>query len=151
MSKLSFEEFAALEGQELGVSRWIRVSQESINAFADATQDWQYIHVDEEAARDSPFGGTIAHGFLTLSLLSAMSAEAIPKLVGATSSVNYGFNNLRFVSPVKSGEQVRGRFALKAITRRGESSYQLIVSASVETEQQVKPALVGEWVIIVNV
>ena len=151
MNTLTLEAFSALEGKELGVSEWILVSQESINAFADATRDWQYIHVDEKAARNGPFGGTIAHGFLTLSLLSAMSAGVIPTLAGTTSSVNYGFNSLRFVSPVRSGEHVRGRFGLKAVTRRSENSYQLTVSVSVEIEQKVKPALVGEWVIIANV
>ena len=100
----------ALIGQEIGVSRWITVDQARIDAFAEVTEDRQFIHIDPEAARATPFGGTIAHGFLTLSLLSAMTYDAVPPLEGVVMGVNYGFDRLRFLAPVLAGSQVRGRF-----------------------------------------
>ncbi|MEN8490969.1 MaoC family dehydratase, partial [Brucella melitensis] len=100
-------------GTEIGCSEWREVTQEMINQFADATDDHQFIHVDpERAAKETPFGGTIAHGFLTLSLLSTLAYEALPMLEGATMRINYGFDKLHFVSPVKTGALVRARFNL---------------------------------------
>ncbi|WP_110982689.1 MaoC family dehydratase, partial [Acinetobacter baumannii] len=96
---LSIDQLVELQGQELGSSQWMTIDQNMINTFADVTQDHQFIHVDEEAARQTPFGGTIAHGFLTLSLLSAMAAQVLPTVQGQKSGVNYGINNLRFISP----------------------------------------------------
>ncbi|MFV5406956.1 MaoC family dehydratase, partial [Acinetobacter sp. 228] len=107
---LSIDQLVELQGQELGSSQWMTIDQNMINTFADVTQDHQFIHVDEEAARQTPFGGTIAHGFLTLSLLSAMAAQVLPTVQGQKSGVNYGINNLRFISPVHSGKRVRGNF-----------------------------------------
>ncbi|GAB3630035.1 dehydratase [Pandoraea terrae] len=147
---LSRSQLSALVGEALGVSEWICVDQASINAFADVTRDWQAIHVDEEAALTSPFGGTIAHGFLTLSLLSAMAYDVLPTLEGQRTSVNYGLNSLRFVMPVRSGERVRGRFTLKQVMERGHGSCQLTIGVAVEIEHQPKPALVAEWLTLIN-
>jgi len=135
----------ALVGSEVGVSDWIRVDQERIDAFAAVTGDHQFIHVDPEAARLTPFGTTIAHGFLTLSLMSAMGYAAMPMLEGARMGVNYGFNRLRFLAPVKSGSNIRGRFRLEDVTERGDA-VQTTYAVTVEIEGEEKPALAAEWV-----
>jgi acyl dehydratase len=147
---MSLGQLSALTDEELGVSSWFLVDQKSINAFADITRDWQPIHIDETAASEGPFGRTIAHGFLTLSLLSAMAYEVIPSIEGACSSINYGINSLRFVAPVRSGERVRGRFVLKQVIERAPRSYQLTVNVKVEIEDQPKPALAAEWLMLFN-
>lgn len=138
-------EYQSRVGSELGVSGWIEVDQGRIDAFADATLDHQPIHVNPAAARASPFGGTIAHGFLTLSLLSAMSWDALPGLHGTKISVNYGFNNLRFLAPVRSGRRVRGRFVLNAVRERSPGVIQSTLGVTVEIENEEKPAIVAEW------
>ncbi|MDN8247076.1 MaoC family dehydratase [Acinetobacter baumannii] len=148
---LSIEQLLDLQGQALGSSDWITIEQSMINMFADVTRDRQFIHVDEEAARQTPFGGTIAHGFLTLSLLSAMAAQVLPTVKGQQSSVNYGLNSVRFISPVHSGKRVRGNFHLKHVSEKNQSSYQLTMEVSVEIENQAKPALVAEWLTLVNI
>lgn len=135
----------SLIGQEVGVSRWISVDQARIDAFADITEDRQFIHVDPEAARATPFGGTIAHGFLTLSLASVMSYDATPPLEGAVMGVNYGFDRLRFLAPVPAGARVRGRFRLLSAEDRGEGRWLLKHELTVEIEGGDKPALVAEW------
>ena len=117
MTKAS--ELAGLIGQEVGLSKWIEIDQARINAFADSTEDWQFIHVDPEAAKQTPFGGTIAHGFLTLSLMSAMSYDAVGALEGVTMGVNYGFDKLRFLAPVPVGSKIRGRFKLLSAEDKG--------------------------------
>ena len=113
--------FEAMVGQEIGVSEWFTITQDQIDRFADCTHDHQFIHVDPEAAADTPFGTTIAHGFLTLSLLSAMAYQ-MPSVEGAVMGVNYGMNKMRFVSPVKVNARIRGRFVLAEVTeiRPGE-------------------------------
>ena len=136
--------FAAMIGTEIGVSDWFTISQAQIDAFADCTHDHQYIHVDPAAAAQSPFGGTIAHGFLTLSLLSAMAYQ-MPSIEGAVMGVNYGFNKIRFVSPVRSGARIRGRFTLAELTQIRPGEVQFIMNVTVEIEGQDKPALVAEW------
>ena len=132
-------------GTEIGVSRWFEITQARINAFADATEDWQFIHVDPEAAKATPFGGTIAHGFLTVSLLSAMAYDAIPRVQGVAMGVNYGFEKLRFVSPVRAGSRIRGRFRLEGLIARTAVERQLRYAVTVEIEGEAKPALVAEW------
>lgn len=144
-SPISIAQLFELEKEVLGVSGWITIDQASINAFADVTRDWQYIHVDVEAASQSPFGGTIAHGFFTLSLLSAMAAEAMPQIKELTSSINYGMNSLRFINPVHSGKRVRGHFLLKSIKEKSHSRYQMVLDVTVEIENETKPALIAEW------
>ena len=132
-----------LIGQEVGVSRWIEVSQARIDAFADCTEDHQFIHVDPEAARATPFGGTIAHGFLTLSLASAMSYDAVRPLDGVVMGVNYGFDKLRLLAPVPAGSRIRGRFRLLAADDKGQGRWLLTSENTVEIEGQAKPALVA--------
>ncbi len=148
---LSIEQLFELQGKQLGVSDWFELDQSTINTFADVTQDWQFIHVNEDEARKTPFGGTIAHGFLTLSLLSAMAAQVMPAIDGQISSVNYGMNKLRFLSPVLSGSWVRGQFTLKNIVDKGQGHYQLTVDVVVEIENQTKPALIAEWLTLINI
>jgi acyl dehydratase len=132
-------------GQEIAVSPWFRVEQDRIDRFADATEDHQWIHVDRERARASPFGGTIAHGFLTLSLLPKL-VELSFAVADRKMGVNYGLNKLRFVSPVPSGSNVRARFAL-ARFEKIEGGAQLTWTVTVEREGGDKPCLVAEWVI----
>ena len=138
------QDLHALIGQEVGVSRWFEIGQDRIDAFADCTEDHQFIHVDPEAARATPFGGTIAHGFLTLSLASAMSYDAVAPLDGLTMGVNYGFDRLRFLAPVPAGSRVRGRFRLLDATDKGEGRWLLKHELTIEIEGAEKPALVGE-------
>ena len=136
---------AGLVGQEVGVSGWITVDQARIDAFADCTEDWQFIHVDPEAAAATPFGGTIAHGFLTLSLLSRMTFEATPVLEGVAMGVNYGFDKVRFLQPVRAGSRVRGRFRLLEAAEKSPGRWLLKHEVTVEIEGQDKPALIAEW------
>ena len=138
-------ELAGRIGQEVGVSGWITVDQARIDAFADATEDWQFIHVDPEAAARTPFGGTIAHGFLTLSLLSKMTYEATPVLEGVVMGINYGFDKVRFLQPVRAGSRVRGRFKLVSVEDKGGNRWLIKNEVTVEIEGQDKPALIAEW------
>jgi acyl dehydratase len=143
---LPLEEAMKAVGQEIGVSPWRVVSQEMIDKFADATDDHQFIHVDpERAAAETPFGGTIAHGFLSLSLLSAMAYETIPPIREAGMGVNYGFDRLRFVSPVKSGARIRARFKLAEMTARPSGWIHLNYDVTIEIEGSKKPALTARW------
>jgi acyl dehydratase len=132
-------------GAETGVSRWFEISQARIDAFAEVTEDRQFIHVDPDAAKATPFGGTVAHGFLTLSMLSAIAYDALPRVEGLAMGVNYGFDKVRFVAPVRAGARIRGRFKLEALTRRSLSELQAINAVTVEIEGSDKPALVVQW------
>lgn len=138
-------ELQSLIGQEVGVSRWIEVDQARIDAFARITEDEQFIHVDPERAKATPFGGTIAHGFLTLSLASAMSYDAVAPLEGVVMGVNYGFDKLRFLAPVPAGSKVRGRFKLLSAEDKGGGRWLLKHELTVEIEGAEKPALIAEW------
>ena len=135
----------SLSGQEVGVSRWIEVDQARIDAFAKITEDEQFIHVDPERAKATPFGGTIAHGFLTLSLASAMSYDAVAPLDGVVMGVNYGFDKLRFLAPVPAGSRIRGRFKLLSAEDKGGGRWLLKHELTVEIEGADKPALIAEW------
>ena len=135
----------SLIGQEVGVSRWLTVDQARIDAFARITEDEQFIHVDPERARATPFGGTIAHGFLTLSLASTMSYDAVAPLDGMVMGVNYGFDKLRFLAPVPAGSKVRGRFKLLSAEDKGGGRWLLKHELTVEIEGADKPALIAEW------
>jgi len=135
----------SLIGTEVGVSRWIEVDQARIDAFAKITEDEQFIHVDPEAAKATPFGGTIAHGFLTLSLASAMSYDAVAPLEGVVMGVNYGFDKLRFLAPVPAGSKVRGRFKLLSAEDKGGGRWLLKHELTVEIDGAEKPALIAEW------
>ena len=138
--------FPVLVGQEIGVSDWINVDQARINEFARVTLDEQYIHVDPIRAQFSPFGGTIAHGFLSLSLLSAMAFDAVPAIEGATTSINYGFGQIRFLAPVPSGKAVRGRFMLKSFEEKRKAQWLMTLAVTIEVHNQTKPAVVAEWI-----
>ncbi len=127
------------------VSHWFVVDQDRIDAFAKVTEDEQFIHVDPEQARLTPFGGTVAHGFLTLSLLSPMAYSALPKVEGRVMGVNYGFDRVRFLHPVRSGSRVRAHFLLAAVIKRLEREWQLTYDVSVEIEGAHKPALAATW------
>ncbi|MFN7397466.1 MAG: MaoC family dehydratase [Sandaracinobacter sp.] len=143
---LPLADYLALKGKELGVSDWIEVSQGRIDQFAETTEDRQFIHIDPEAARATPFGTTIAHGYLTLSLLSKMAYDAMPGIAGAKMGVNYGLNSVRFLAPVKSGSRVRGHFTMKDVTERSAGVIQSTVEVKVEIAGEDKPALAAEWV-----
>lgn len=145
MKPAVFERLADLKphiGQEVAVSDWVTITQERINQFAEATGDHQWIHVDEERARSSPFGCTIAHGFLTLSLIPCF-AEPSVKVKSVKMGVNYGLNKVRFTNPVKVNSRVRGRFTLKAFDAI-EGGAQITMTVTIEIEGQEKPACVAE-------
>ena len=142
---MKIADLPSLIGKEVGVSRWIHVDQARIDAFADTTEDRQYIHVDPERARGTPLGGTLAHGFLTLSLASAMNFDAVEPLDGLVMGVNYGFDRLRFIAPVPAGSNLRGRFRLLAAEDKGGGRWLLRYEITVEIEGSDKPALVAEW------
>ena len=148
-ASLPIAEYRAKAGTEVGVSDWVLVDQARIDAFAECTGDHQFIHVDPVAAARTPFGTTIAHGYLTLSLIPMMTYASVPGIEGAKMGVNYGMNKLRFMAPVKSGKRVRGRFSLVAVDARPDGSWQSTVAVTVEIEGETKPALVGESVSLV--
>ena len=148
MPALSLDDLRSIVGSEIGASPWILLDQERISAFAVLTQDEQYIHVDPGKAAATPFGGTIAHGFLLLSMLSRMSYDTLPAIAGATMSVNYGFDRIRFLSPVRAGSRIRGRFTLADVQAKGERDVMLRVAVAVETEGGTKPAVVADWLIL---
>ena len=142
----SVEKLGELVGREVALSEWVEVSQERINAFAETTEDRQWIHVDpERAGRESPFGGTIAHGFLTLSLLSEMGRTAM-KVGGVRMGINYGLGRVRFVSPVPAGSRIRGRFTLAALKEIGDGA-EVTWKVTVEREGGDKPCCVAEWLV----
>ncbi len=146
MPVASIEEIGFKVGQEIGVSPWILISQADIDKFADVTGDHQFIHVDPEAAKATPFGGTIAHGFLTLSLLSQMAASVMLRPDGIKMAVNYGFERVRFIAPVRSGKRVRGRFTLARMDEKNPGQYQFVHNVVVEIEGEEKPALTAAWI-----
>ena len=140
------DELRSLVGQEAGTSDWLEVTQEMINAFADVTRDRQWIHLDvERAKRESPFGTTIAHGFLTLSLLSHLHGQSVSIDAGQKMAINYGLNRVRFVSPVPSGSRIRTRSKVQAVEEIA-SGMQVTWLINVEVENSEKPALVAEWI-----
>jgi acyl dehydratase len=132
-------------GTEIGVSEWITITQPMIDAFADVTGDHYFLHIDPERTAALPFKGTIAHGFLTLSLLSMMSYQVCPRIEGTRYPLNYGFNRLRFVTPVPVGARVRGRFVLHSAEVISPDQRQALYEVAVEIEGAAKPALVAEW------
>lgn len=146
MRTIGIEEAKSLVGKEVGVSNWRAVSQAMIDQFAAATDDHQFIHTDpERAARETPYGGTIAHGFLSLSLLSTMIFEAVPPLDGAAMGVNFGFDRVRFLNVVKSGARIRARFVLADLKVRPSGIVEMHYDVTVEIENSPKPALTARW------
>ena len=141
-------DFLARIGTEIGVSPWYLIDQQRINEFAAVSEDDQFIHTDPEQARQSSFGGTIAHGYLTLSLLSAMSKSALPAIEGTKMSLNYGFDRVRFLAEVPSGARVRARFTLSSLAARGDDQWRMTLGVVMEIEDRGKPALVADWLIL---
>ncbi len=141
----SLDDIRARIGTEIGVSDWITIDQQRIDAFADATEDRQFIHVEPAAAAQTPFGGTIAHGFLSLSLLSRMAADVMQVPDSAKMAVNYGLDRVRFIAPVRAGSRVRGRFTLDAVDDKAPGQLLLRHTVTVDIEHHDKPALTAQW------
>jgi acyl dehydratase len=146
MPVATIEEIESRVGSEIGVSDWILIDQARIDAFADVTEDHQFIHVDPEAAKKTPFRGTVAHGFLTLSLLSRMAEGVMLHPATLRMAVNYGFDKVRFMAPVKSGKRVRGRFKMLSAEEKRASQWQITYEVTVEIEGEEKPALIADWI-----
>lgn len=142
---VSRDALLARVGHELGASAWLTVDQAMIDAFAATTGDHQFIHVDPVRAADTPFGGTVAHGFLTLSLLSRLAADVLPAIEGRALSINYGFNKIRFVAPVSAGASIRAHFVLLGVDERAPNEVLIRYSVTVAIKGEEKPALVAEW------
>ena len=145
MPLASLVEIRARIGEEIGVSSWLTVDQQRIDAFAEATEDRQFIHTDPAAAAQTPFGGTIAHGFLSLSLLSRMGSEVFLAPEGVKMALNYGLDRVRFLAPVKSGKRVRGRFTLDSVEEKAPGQLLFRYTVTVEIEGEEKPALTAAW------
>ena len=143
------EEMASAVGTKFEPSAWIVVDQDRINTFADCTEDHQFIHVDAEKAAATPFGGTIAHGFLTLSLLSKMieGNGVVPE--NTVMGLNYGFEKVRFLAPVKSGKRVRAHVEVKSVNQKDDNRFLICNSITVEIEDEETPALVADWLSMV--
>ena len=145
---LTVAEFEARIGTVIGISGWHAIDQRRIDSFADITGDNQHIHVDPERAKSGPFGGTIAHGFLTLSMLSVMSFEAVPPVEGASHSVNYGFDKIRFLAPVPSGVEICATFTLAAMEARGKGQYLFRYAVTIHARDAERPALHADWLVL---
>ena len=147
MNTITVDDIPGAIGTEIGRSDWRTVSQEMINLFADATDDHQWIHLDpERAAKETPFGGTIAHGFLTLSMLSTLAFEALPQLEDAAMGINYGFDKIRFQAPVRAGARVRAVFKLADADIRPSGRVLFTYDVTLEIENSMKPALTATWI-----
>lgn len=146
LEPVTLDDLRAAVGQEVGVSPWREVTQAMIDGFADATDDHQFLHVDPvRAAAETPFGGTIAHGFLTLSLLSALFFETVRPIRDGGVGINYGFDQIRFIAPVKSGARIRARFKLAELKIRPSGWINIAHDVTVEVEGGAKPALTAKW------
>ena len=141
---MKLEDLQAQLGEVIGTSDWYLIDQARIDAFAETTEDHQFIHVDPEAAKQTPFGQTIAHGFLTASMLAPMMSGL--EKPDVQMSVNYGFNKVRFLSPVKSGKRIRGVFKLLELVEKRPGQWRQTVEATIEIEGESKPALIAEWI-----
>ena len=141
----SLDDIRAKVGTDIGTSDWIMVDQQRIQLFADATEDQQFIHIDPTAAAQTPFGGTIAHGFLSLSLLSRMAADVMLRPDTLKMGVNYGLDRVRFIAPVRSGKRVRGQFTLDSIEEKAPGQLLTRHTVTVELEGEAKPALTAIW------
>lgn len=143
----SIEELKGLVGQEVGVTDWFEVTQSRINDFAEATEDRQWIHIDVERARaESPYKSTIAHGFLTLSLISHLAKQAVQMSGSFKMGINYGLNRVRFPAPVPSGARIRGRYSLQSLDEI-DGGIQITWNVTIEVEGSQKPSLVAEWLV----
>jgi len=143
---MSPQDIAAKIGEVIGTSEWVEISQERINQFAEATGDHQFIHVDEEKAKMTPFGGTIAHGFLTLSMIPYLNAQSdMLNVDDVKMAINYGGNKTRFISPVRSGKRIRGQWKLVEMAEKRPGQWQQACEITIEIEGSDKPALICEW------
>lgn len=142
---ISPDQLPTIIDQEVGLSKWIELAPARISGFADVTEDWQAIHLDPEAGRAAGFDGAVAHGFLTLSMMSAMAYNALPEIEGQKTFVNYGFDRIRFIAPVPAGGRIRGRFILQTVEPRGKDALMVALDVTVEIEKQEKPALSALW------
>lgn len=147
-TSITREEMIASQGREIGTSAWFTVDQARIDAFAEVTEDRQFIHIDPVRAADTIFGGTVAHGMLTLSMMSGMAYGALPAMEGQSASVNYGFEKVRFITPVRSGARIRGRFVLADATVRGGEKLMTRFDVVVEIEDEDRLALTADWLIL---
>jgi len=145
MPLASLAEIRSRIGEEVGVSGWLTIDQQRIDEFAEATEDRQFIHVDPDAAARTPFGGTVAHGFLSLSMLSRMAADAMLVPDSIKMAVNYGLDRVRFIAPVRSGRRIRGRFRLDSVEEKAAGQLLMRHTVTVEIEGEEKPALTAEW------
>ena len=144
---MSPQDIQARVGENIGTSEWVEMSQERINKFAEATGDHQFIHIDPAKAALTPFGGTIAHGFLTLSMIPYLSANSdLPKVDGVKMGVNYGGNKTRFISPVRSGKRIRGHWKLLELVEKRPGQWQQTHEITIEIEGEDKPALITELI-----
>jgi acyl dehydratase len=147
MGIVTQDEMKALVGTTVGISDWLTVDQAMIDKFAEATGDHQFIHVDVEKAKLTPFGGTIAHGFLSLSLMPVLTQKTdMPRFDNIKMGVNYGGNKTRFLAPVRSGKRVRGHFKLLEIEEKRPGQWQQTIEYTLEIEGEDKPALIAEWI-----
>ena len=145
MPLASLDDIRTRVGEDIGMSDWFEIGQQRIEEFADATEDRQFIHVDPEAAAQTPFGGTIAHGFLSLSMLSRMAADVMLIPDSTRMAVNYGLDRVRFIAPVRSGKRIRGRFVLDSVDEKAPGQILLRHTVTVEIEGEERPALTAEW------
>ena len=145
MATVKAGDLQTIVGTDLGASDWVEIKQDRVNQFADVTEDHQFIHIDPEAAKQTPFGGTIAHGFLTLSLLAKFAEKGTINIEGVKMAVNYGFDKVRFLAPVSVGKRVRGHFKLKAAEEKRPGQHLLTYEVTVEIEGEEKPALIADW------
>lgn len=142
---VAVDNITEMAGTQLGTSEWLTVTQDMINQFADCTLDHQFIHIDEEKAAQTPFGGTIAHGFLTLSLMVELTKDLSVFPEGMVMGINYGMNKLRFLAPVRAGKRIRAHVELAAVERKDEKRFLTTQNVTVEIEGEDTPALVAEW------
>lgn len=147
--EIDLEEYRGRVGQEIGVSSWRAIDQALIDKFAEVTDDHQFIHVDPKRAAQTPFGSTIAHGMLVLSMISTMSYEALPEIRGSVMNINYGFDRVRFVSPVPVNSRLRGRFVLAELSQRGADQISTRYDVTIEREGSDRPAAAAEWLTMV--
>ena len=147
-STIKVAEFATLAGRTLDVSPWLEITQERVDLFADATNDHQFIHVDQEQAAKTPFRGTIAHGFLTVSLISFLIAEKTIRPEGLVMGLNYGSDKVRFLQPVRMGERIRAHQKILEVHQKSPTNWLLKTQVSIEIENQEKPALIAEFLVM---
>lgn len=147
--RTSLEEAQSYIGQEVGITKWFTVTQKRVNRFADATGDYQFIHIDKDrAARETCYDGTIAHGMLIMSLIPTFATHGTLKIHGTQQCIIYGLDRVRFLNPVQIGKRIRGRFSLLSAQERNENELLMRHSVSIEIEGEEKPAIIADWIIM---